>query len=544
MAKTETKAATGVFNNNKVTINEDLNRFFKSVEEENGPLEATIKGEIPKWVNGTLIRVGPGKFDFGDFTVNHWLDGYAILYSFAIKNGKVIYRCRFLNSDAYQRALAVQRPVYTEFGTKAYSDPGKNVITRLFNKLVPTDFTDNTVINIYQFGHELYCATESCHVRRIEVKSIDTLEKVDLYKLLGLNMACAHVQIAPDGTGYNIGSSFLSGLKYHLFKIPPLNPKSHVSSETCAFQNATMLANIPCRWKTYLSYCHSFGLSQNYAIIVEQPLLINTLKVATINAKGRSLRECIEWKPEEKTRFIVLNRHTGQLSKVTYMADGFFMLHHINAYEEDDHLVVDVLTYRTLDILDKWYLNCLRNNQFRTNDLPKSQRFVLPLESLAKGPVGVNLVKLNYTTATAETEPNGSLFLIPENLVEPGFELPQINKAFNCQKYKYAYGSGCFMQGTFQNSVCKANVQTKHTLVYKHCDYCYPGEPMFVPTPGGSEEDDGILLTVAVDIRPDATDYMIVLDAKTMKEVALVAIPVKAPALLHGTFVNEYELNQ
>lgn len=36
----------------------------------------------------------------------------------------------------------------------------------------------------------------------------------------------------------------------------------------------------------------------------------------------------------------------------------------------------------------------------------------------------------------------------------------------------------------------KLNVQTKETQVWQEED-CYPSEPLFVPTPGATEEDDG-----------------------------------------------------
>lgn len=39
---------------------------------------------------------------------------------------------------------------------------------------------------------------------------------------------------------------------------------------------------------------------------------------------------------------------------------------------------------------------------------------------LQEGPVGVNLVKLRYTSAAAHRQVDGSIELTPENLVEPG----------------------------------------------------------------------------------------------------------------------------
>ncbi|GBM54983.1 hypothetical protein AVEN_82531-1 [Araneus ventricosus] len=47
-------------------------------------------GNIPDWVEGQLFRLGPAKWDFDeDFSLNHWLDGSALMYKFTIRKGHV-----------------------------------------------------------------------------------------------------------------------------------------------------------------------------------------------------------------------------------------------------------------------------------------------------------------------------------------------------------------------------------------------------------------------------------------------------------------------
>ncbi|GAB6032212.1 Retinoid isomerohydrolase, variant 3 [Chamberlinius hualienensis] len=474
----------------------DLKHFFRSSTEEKEPLPTTVKGQIPEWLDGTYVRIGPGKFDLGDFTVNHWFDGYALLCNFVIKNGQVTFRSSYLRSEAYEKAMQIHRPVFTEFGTKAYPDPGKNIFSRIVSKLVPTDLTDNDVINVYQMCNELYCATESCHVRRVDPVTLDTLDKVDMNKVAGVNVTSAHPHVGTDGTGYNIGSSFITGLKYHIIKMPPANKLSEETTKDNdypkAYRETSILANFNCRWKTCFSYYHSFGLSQNYFVFIEQPLIINSIKMATIKIKGRSYRECLEWKPDEKNRFVLIEKTSGVQVKTTYTSDSFFFFHHINTYEDDGYLVTDVITYRTIEVIDMYFLCNLRDKPYTGAEPPRAQRFVLPIGEKAEGEIGVNLVTLDYTTARAERRNDGTIFLTPEDLAEPGFELPQINyKQNNGKKYTYVYGSGCFEPGYYSNAIGKINVMTKEIILYRHCDYCHPGEAVFVARPGATEEDDG-----------------------------------------------------
>ena len=49
---------------------------------------------------------------------------------------QVMFTKRFLQSDAYKKAVAVGRPVFTEFGTKAFPDPCKNLFSRMMSSLV------------------------------------------------------------------------------------------------------------------------------------------------------------------------------------------------------------------------------------------------------------------------------------------------------------------------------------------------------------------------------------------------------------------------
>lgn len=45
-------------------------------------------GTLPDWLQGSLVRVGPGIFSVGETSYNHWFDGMALMHSFTIKDGK------------------------------------------------------------------------------------------------------------------------------------------------------------------------------------------------------------------------------------------------------------------------------------------------------------------------------------------------------------------------------------------------------------------------------------------------------------------------
>ncbi|KAG8312103.1 Retinoid isomerohydrolase [Homalodisca vitripennis] len=137
------------------------------------------------------MRVGPGLFDLDDFTVNHWFDGFAVVYKFEISKNKVTFIKKYLQSDAYKKAMAAKRPVYTEFGTKAHSDVTKSIFSRVICSVIP-ELTDNCAVNIFTFNGQVFVSSESANIRQINPKTLETLDK--LGECLALNAFLLHLK--------------------------------------------------------------------------------------------------------------------------------------------------------------------------------------------------------------------------------------------------------------------------------------------------------------------------------------------------------------
>ncbi|PSQ17058.1 beta-carotene 15,15'-monooxygenase, partial [Halobacteriales archaeon QS_8_69_73] len=86
--------------------------FHSLTEERTASL--AVEGSLPGWLDGGLVRNGPGAFSVGGDTVDHWFDGLAMCYRFGFDPGNraggavdaadaVHYRNRFLETDAYRK---------------------------------------------------------------------------------------------------------------------------------------------------------------------------------------------------------------------------------------------------------------------------------------------------------------------------------------------------------------------------------------------------------------------------------------------------------
>ena len=58
------------------------------------PVQLKIEGNFPKWLEGSLYRGAQAGWNAGNYTSDHWFDGFSRNHRFEIKDGKVEYRSR------------------------------------------------------------------------------------------------------------------------------------------------------------------------------------------------------------------------------------------------------------------------------------------------------------------------------------------------------------------------------------------------------------------------------------------------------------------
>lgn len=56
----------------------------------------------------------------------------------------------------------------------------------------------------------------------------------------------------------------------------------------------------------------------------------------------------------------VIDRKTWKPVKTRYVTDSFFFMHVANAYEDGEHIVLDVPTYKDSGLLHNMYIKTLR----------------------------------------------------------------------------------------------------------------------------------------------------------------------------------------
>ncbi|CDQ84619.1 unnamed protein product [Oncorhynchus mykiss] len=260
---------------------EDIAPLVRTVEEIPEPITTVIKGNIPSWINGSFLRNGPGKFEFGKDNFNHWFDGMALMHRFYIHDGEVTYSSRFLRSDSYVRNSEKDRIVVCEFGTMAMPDPCKNFFSRFLSRFKIPKATDNASVNFVKYKGDYYVSTETNYMRRVDPQSLETKEKVDWSEYIAVNSATAHPHYDREGASYNMGNSYgKGGFFYNIIRVPP--PEKVAGEDKADFSGAQVLCSIPASDSRKPSYYHSFGQYPSISSL-HLPLYLSPSTTAVLN---------------------------------------------------------------------------------------------------------------------------------------------------------------------------------------------------------------------------------------------------------------------
>jgi beta,beta-carotene 9',10'-dioxygenase len=462
---------------------------FFSLDREQQPTQLPLQGQLPEWLTGSLLRTGPAKYEVGTQSYRHWFDGLAMLYRFSFGNG-VSYNSKFLSSKAYQEAMATGKITRTEFGT----NPDYSLLEWLASFFKERQ-TDNGVVNISYFNNQYVALTESPFPIIFDPKTLQTIDRFQYKDDVQGQITIAHPH-------------FDFQRRELISYITQLSLKSiyHVYRMSANSNQRQLIASIPVQEAAYM---HTFGLTENFVILVEFPLFFNLLSMA---AGTKTPAESLEWKPERGTRFVIINRHDG--SVVTAHDDqAFFTFHHVNAFEQGNEILLDMPVYPDKSLIDGFYLSELRNATDRVITGGELRRYRIPL---------------NGSSVTHEV------------ISDVPIELPRINyRRCNGQPYQFAYGNSNQQPHNFNDSLVKIDVQQGTSKIWQEAG-CYPGEPVFAAAPHTGAEDEGVLLSVVADTQKPSS-FLLVLDAQSFTEIARAEIPHLIPFHFHGQyFENQF----
>jgi carotenoid cleavage oxygenase len=214
-----------------------------------------------------------------------------------------------------------------------------------------------------------------------------------------------------------------------------------------------------------------------------------------------------EWRPDYGARIGVMPRDGGNTDVRWLNVDLCYVYHPLNAYDDGDRVIVDVVRHETMFVDD----------QYGPGDrLPTLDRWTIDRSNGGK--------------------------VIEERLDDHPQELPRVDERLVGRPHRYGYAPSFSLGdgGVQFGGLLKHDLHTGTTLERTFGDGQSAGEAVFVPASPDAGEDEGFVLSLVHDTGRDASD-LVILDATDFggPPVARVRLPRRVPFGFHGTWVPD-----
>ena len=456
---------------------------FRSVDREFVDRRLPVEGSLPDWLSGSLIRNGPGRFEIGDRRVTHWFDGLAMLRRYAFEDGEVRYTNRFLRTEAYERALAGE--TMGEFGT----DAGLRTPLKWLRALGPPAATDNAPVHVARIGGEFLALTEAPRRVAFDPVTLESRGEFAFGDELTVHLATAH-HVVDGARGETVGYGLEFGRphRFHVFRIPDGERRREPIGSVEA---------------TGPGYVHSVAVTADHVVLFETPLHVSLPRLLAPWNQG--LLDGLVYRPERGTRIVVMDRHSGEVVAEP-VVPPFFTFHHVNAFE-DGGIVADLI-------------------EFEDDGIVRALSFAsLSEDAFAAAPDG-RLVRYRIGH-------DGRISR--RRLYDGGLELPTVPPAVRTHRHRYVYAQATDRRGA--NGLVKVDVDREVATEWWERGV-YVEEPRMVPRPGGTAEDDGVVLATALDTVGERS-LLLAFDATNLEELARAELPHVVPFGFHGRFFGD-----
>lgn len=474
--------------------NQDWQKGYESQPNEYDYWVDDIEGEIPKELEGTLFRNGPGLLEIHGTPLRHPFDGDGMISAISFQNGRVHYRNRFVRTEGYVQEREAGKMLYRGvFGT---SKPGG-----FFNNVFDLRLKNIANTNVIYWGGKLLALWEAAEPHRLDPATLETLGLDYLDGLLQPGDAfSAHPWVDSScemdgGEPCLVNFSIKTGLSstITIFEFDPdgklLRRHAHSIPGFC--------------------FIHDFAITPNYCIFFQNPVQFNPLPFLL---GWRGAGECVQYQPKQPTRIIVIPRRAPYKDVKTFETQVGFVFHHANAFELEGKICIDSICYDSLPQVN-----------------PDVSYKEVDFEVLSPGQLW------RFTLDPQDGTVRGQM------LESRCCEFPTLHPDMVGRTYRYLYiGAAHNATGNAPlQAILKIDWQTGDRQLHSFAPKGYISEPVFVPRPNAQAEDDGWVLTLVYDSSHHRSD-VVILDGRDLNQepVATVHLKHHIPYGLHGNWVD------
>jgi carotenoid cleavage dioxygenase len=255
---------------------------------------------------------------------------------------------------------------------------------------------------------------------------------------------------------------------------------------------------------------HDFALTEKYVVVFDLPVTFS------MDAAAAGAKLPYTWNPDHQPR-VGLLRRDGAAAGVRWVeAEPCWLFHTLNAYDDGDTVVVDVVQYE---------------GAYDVSRL--SGQGPVTLDRWTVDPVAGKVVRRR----------------IDDRLQE----FPRVDERVLSRRHRYGYSavigevsratvalSGEFADQAFANALLKHDLMRDSVQAHEFGPDATAGEAVFVPSSAEGAEDDGYVLAFVHDPDRGAAD-LVILAAQDFggDPLARVHLPARIPLGFHGSWIPD-----
>ncbi|MEB3270852.1 MAG: carotenoid oxygenase family protein [Synechococcus sp.] len=469
-----------------------------SVELDDVPLTA-VRGAIPAELRGRLYRNGPGRLERGGNWVHHPFDGDGMISAVRFEAGAARLSNRFVRTQGWQEEEQAGRVLYR--GVFGSQKPGGALANALDLRLKNIANT-----NVVRLGDQLLALWEAAEPHALDPATLATHGLCDLNGLLRPGEAfSAHPRFDPGHHGSPRMVNF--GVKAGPRSTIRLLEFATEADPQAGIRAGDLLSERRDSFPGF-AFLHDFAITPDWAVFLQNAIDFNPLPYV-LGQKGAA--QCLRSRPGGQAKFWLIPRDCGAFAGQPpriFAAPPGFVFHHLNAWQEGEELVLASIFYSDFPSIGP-------DTDFRSVD------FDLLPEGL------LEQCRINLADGSVRTT----------RLSERCCEFAMVNPHRQGLPARYAWMAVAERETGNDplQAIQKLDLHNRERQVWSAAPRGFVSEPLMVPRPGASAEDDGWVLCLVWNGARCASD-LVILDAASLAELALLELPLAIPHGLHGSF--------
>lgn len=474
--------------------NRYLEDVYAPLAQEYTLADLEVEGAIPDHLDGRYLRNGPNPIGEVDPQLYHWFVGDGMVHGIRIRDGKAEwYRNRWVRGPHAARLLG-ERPRPGHYGgapiganTNVIGHAGKT-LALVEAGLANYELTDELdTVGVCDFGDTI-AGGYTAHPKR----DPDTGELHAVSYSLTRGNTVQYSVIGADGRARRTVDIEVTG--------SPMMHDFSLTERHVVFYDLPVTFDV--RQATEMTVPRGLRMPARLLLsaLIGRVRVPDPIAARQPRPKTADRRFPYSWNPRYPARVGVMPRDGGAADVRWFDVEPCYVFHPMNAYDEGDTIVLDVVRHPKM---------------FDTDHLAPNE-----------GPPTLD----RWTVDLADGKVRES------RIDDRGQEFPRVDERRVGKRHRYGYAPAVGDVPTGSDVLIKHDFAGGETVTRAFGDGKVLGEFVFEPTSPDAAEDEGVLMGYVYDRSVDRS-ALAILDAQTLQDVAVVRLPHRVPAGFHGNWV-------